>query len=166
MRNSIRAGKAGAVNVLGDAVEDRIARNFKSESGFGIAEAVVATLITMTGVLSVAALFMIGARMTSSATNSSSAVDLATAELERIRMLAPSAAERQNGGELTENTQNHWATRGQTTVRWKITQKNTLCAPIGGVPGAALECARDIVVVAVSPDGHAIRAQLTGILWR
>lgn len=141
-------------------------RNLKSESGFGIAEAAVATLITMTGVLSVAALFMIGARMTSSATNSSSAIGLATAEFERIRMLAPSAPERQNGGDVTQNLANHWAQRGETTIRWRITQKDTLCAPIGGVPGAALECARDIVVVAITPDGHAIRAQLAGILWR
>jgi Tfp pilus assembly protein PilV len=141
-------------------------RNSRSERGFGIVEAVTATLITMAGVLSVAALFMVGSRMQSAATNSSSAVGLAAAELERIRMLAPSAAERANGGELASNQPNHWATRGRTTVRWQITQKNTLCAPIGGVPGAALECARDIVVVAISPNGHAIRARLTGVLWR
>jgi Tfp pilus assembly protein PilV len=141
-------------------------RNIRSESGFGLAEAAVATLLTMVGVLSVATLFMVGSRMQSAARNSSSAVGLATAELERIRMLAPSAAERSNGGELTSNQPNHFATRDRTTLRWQITQKNTLCAPIGGVPGATLECARDIVVVAISPNGHAIRAQLTGILWR
>lgn len=141
-------------------------RNFKSESGFGITEAVVATLITMTGVLSVAALFMVGTRMQSAATNSSSAVGLATAELERIRLLAPSAAEREDGGELTSDEDDHFIKRGQTTIRWKITEKDTLCAPIGGVPGADLECARDIAVVAISPNGHAINAQLTGILWR
>lgn len=141
-------------------------RNFRSESGFGIAEAAVATLITMTGVLSVAALFMIGARMQSVATTSSRAVGLAAAELERIRLLAPSAAERANGGELTSNVANHFATRGQTTLRWQITSKATLCAPIGGVPGAPLECARDIVVVAIPPDRHAGRARLAGVLWR
>jgi Tfp pilus assembly protein PilV len=96
-------------------------RNFRSESGFGLVEATVATLMTMTGVLSVAVLFMVGSRMQSAATNSSSAVGLAAAELERVRMLAPSAAERANGG---------------------------------------------LAVVAISPDGHALQAQLTGILWR
>jgi Tfp pilus assembly protein PilV len=141
-------------------------RKITSECGFGLTEAAVATLITMTGVLSVATLFMVGSRMQSAATNSSAAVSLAAAELERIRMLAPSAAERANGGELTSNVQNHFATRGRTTLRWRITPKNTLCAPIGGVPGATLECARDVVVVAISPNGHAIRAQLAGILWR
>ena len=141
-------------------------RNFKSDGGFGLVEAAVATLMTMVGVLSVATLFLVGTRMQSAATNSSGAVSLAAAELERIRMLAPSAAERGNGGELTSNQANHFAIRGRTTVRWQITQKNTLCAPMGGVPGATLECARDIVVVAISPNGHAIRAQLTGILWR
>ena len=141
-------------------------RNINSESGFGLAEALTATLITMVGVLGVATLFLVGIRMQSAATTSSGAIGLAAAELERIRTLAPSAAERVNGGELTSNEPNHWATRGQTTLRWKITQKDTLCAPIGGVPGAALECAKDIVVIAISPNGHAIRAQLTGILWR
>lgn len=141
-------------------------RNFTSESGFGLVEALTATLITMTGVLSVAGLFMIGARMQSAATNSSSAVGLAAAEFERIRTLATSAPERANGGDLTSNVANHFAIRGRTTLRWTIAPKNTLCAPIGGVPGAALECASDIVVVAISPNGHAIRAQLTGILWR
>jgi Tfp pilus assembly protein PilV len=141
-------------------------RNFRSESGFGLVEATVATLMTMTGVLSVAVLFMVGSRMQSAATNSSSAVGLAAAELERVRMLAPSAAERANGGSLTANQQNHFAIRGRTTVRWQITQKATLCAPIGGVPGATLECAKDLAVVAISPDGHALQAQLTGILWR
>jgi Tfp pilus assembly protein PilV len=141
-------------------------RNFTSENGFGLIEAVTSTLITMVGVLSVAALFMVGSRMQSAATSSSGAVGLAAAELERIRTLATSAAERSNGGDLTANVQNHFATRGRTTLRWQITQKDTLCAPIGGVPGAAIECAKDIVVVAISPNGHAIRAQLTGILWR
>jgi Tfp pilus assembly protein PilV len=141
-------------------------RNLKSESGFGIAEAAVATLITMAGVLSVAGLFLVGTRMQSAATNSSGAVGLATAELERVRLLAPTAAEREDGGELTSDEPDHFATRGQTTVRWKITEKEDLCAPIGGVPGAALECAREIVVVAISPNSHAISAKLTGILWR
>lgn len=141
-------------------------RNFKGDSGFGLVEAAVATLITMAGVLSVATLFMVGSRMQSTATHSSGSVSLAAAELERIRMLAPSAAERANGGDLTSNQPNHFAIRGKTTVRWQITQKNTLCSPIGGVPGATPECARDIVVVAISPNGHAIRARLAGILWR
>lgn len=141
-------------------------RNLRSDNGFGLVEALTATLITMTGVLSVAGLFMIGARMQSAATNSSGAVGLAAAEFERIRTLATTAPERANGGALTSNVASHFAMRGTTTLRWTITPKNTLCAPIGGVPGAATECAKDLVVVAISPNSHAIRAQLTGILWR
>lgn len=133
-------------------------RNFKTESGFGLVEAVVATLMTMVGVLSVAVLFMVGARMQANATTSSGSVGLATAELERIRMLAPSAGDRALG--------EHTAPRGLTTVKWTITRKDDLCAPIGGVPGATPECARDIVVVATTKNGQAIQAQLRGILWR
>ena len=133
-------------------------RNFRSESGFGLVEALTATLITMAGVLSVAALFLIGSRMQASATNSSGAVGLAAAELERIRTLAPSAGDRSIGP--------HQAMRGRTTLTWTITNIGNLCAPIGGVPGANQECAKEIVVTATSPNGHAIRARLTGILWR
>jgi Tfp pilus assembly protein PilV len=138
-------------------------REFKNESGFGLVEATVSTLITMVGVLSVAALFLVGTRLQANATNSSSTISLATAELERIRTLAPSAPERADGD---MNQPNHSVIRGQTTIRWQITTKPALCAPVGGVPGAASECAKDITLIATSPNGHAIRARLTSILWR
>jgi Tfp pilus assembly protein PilV len=141
-------------------------RDFRNERGFGLVEATVATLITMVGVLAVAVLFLVGTRMQSNATNSSSTISLATAEIERIRTLRPSAAERADGGSLTADQPDHFAMRGPIDVRWRITTRPTLCAPTGGVPGAALECARDITVVAISPNGQAIRAQLTSILWR
>jgi Tfp pilus assembly protein PilV len=136
------------------------------ETGFGLVEAMIATFITAVGVLSVAGLFMVGARMQASARMGSTAWAVATAEIERIRTLAPTAAERADGGSLTADQANHWATRGLLRVRWVITNKGTLCAPIGGIAGAAAECAKDVQVIAITPDDHAIRARIDSVLFR
>jgi hypothetical protein len=91
---------------------------------------------------------------------------VATAELERIRTLAPTAAERMDGGSLTGPEPNHTAQRGRLTVRWRIENKPGVCAPIGGVPGAPAECAKDIQLIAISPNAHAIQARIDSVLFR
>jgi Tfp pilus assembly protein PilV len=136
------------------------------ERGFGLVEALVATLVTTVGVLSVAGLFIAGARMQLNSRNGSAAVGLATWELERIRTLLPTAAERLDGGDLAADVANHWIMRGTTRLRWVITNKADTCAPAGGVPGAAMECAKDIVVVAIPPNRQATQPRVTGILFR
>jgi len=136
------------------------------DSGFGLVEAMIATMITTVGVLSVAGLFLVGARMQASATAGSTAWAVGTAEIERIRTLAPTAAERADGGSLTANVANHFAIRGLLTVRWVIANKPGACAPIGGVPGAAAECAKDVQLVAISPNQHAIQARIDSVLFR
>jgi Tfp pilus assembly protein PilV len=137
-----------------------------SESGFGLVEALVATFITAIGVLSVAGLFLVGVRMQASATAGSTAWAVATAEMERIRTLAPTAAERSDGGSLTTSDENHSATRGRLTVRWRIQNKADACAPIGGVPGALTECAKDIQIIAITPNAQAIQARIDSVLFR
>jgi hypothetical protein len=137
-----------------------------SESGFGLVEAAIATFITLIGVLSVATLFMAGARMQHNAVSGSAAVGLVTAELERIRNLASTAAEREDGGSLTADVDDHVVVRGTTRIRWQIVDKPTLCAPIGGVPGAALECAKDISVQAFSDNDQAISPTIVSVLFR
>lgn len=137
-----------------------------SESGFGLVEAMVATFVTAIGVLSVATLFMTGARMQHNATSGSQAVGLVAAELERIRTLANSAAERADGGSLTQNVTNHNALRGTTRIRWRIVNKPLLCAPVGGVPGGTPECAKDIEIVAISNNEQAVTPVVTSVLFR
>lgn len=137
-----------------------------SESGFGLVEATVATFVTAIGVLSVATLFMTGARMQHNATSGSQAVGLVAAELERIRTLANSNVERSDGGSLTQNEANHNVLRGTTRIRWRIVNKPLLCAPIGGVPGAAAECAKDIQIVAISNNEQAVTPVVTSVLFR
>jgi hypothetical protein len=144
------------------------------ESGFGLVEALVATVITATGVLSVAALMAVGARMQQNSKNGSNSWALVTAEIERIRTLAPTNPQRGNGGSLTNSFDpNHSAIRGTTTLRWVISDKVDpvtgllgLCAPVGGVEGAPLECAKNISVVAITTDTQAIRAQVDSVLFR
>jgi hypothetical protein len=141
-------------------------RDFGSTDGFGLVEAVFSTLITAVGVLSVAALFMVGTRMQQNARNSSAAIMLVAAELERIRTMPTTSLERADGGELDEDFPDHFVVRNGTTIRWRITDKPDLCAPIGGVPGGVLECAKDIEVIGISPNGQSIRPQYNSVLWR
>jgi len=141
-------------------------RTPSSERGFGLVEAMVATMVTTVGVLSVATLFLVGTRMQASATSGSTAWAVATAEIERVRTLAPTAAERLDGGSLTASVQDHWAQRGRLIVRWRIINKPTACAPIGGVAGAAMECAKDIQLIAITPDAQAIQARIDSVLFR
>jgi Tfp pilus assembly protein PilV len=141
-------------------------QELQREEGFGLVEAVVSTFITAVGVLSVATLFMVGTQMQAAARNSSSAIMLVEAELERIRTLATTAPERADGGSLTANVANHFAVRGNTIIRWQITNKPTLCAPVGGIAGAVIECSKDIAVIGFSPNGQSIRPQYNSVLWR
>jgi hypothetical protein len=142
-------------------------RTAHGESGFGLVEALVATFITAVGVLSVAGLFLVGIRMQASATAGSTAWAVATAEVERIRTLAPTAPERLDGGSLAAPGEaNHWAQRGRLIVRWRIADKPDACAPIGGVPGAPVECAKDLQLIAITPDAQAIQARIDSVLFR
>ena len=137
------------------------------ERGFGLIEAVVATFITAVGVLSIAGLFLVSARMQLNARTGSASIGLATWELERIRTLVPTAPERADGGTLTGTVAaNHFIWRGNTLLRWQISNIPTLCAPAGGVPGATSECAKQIVVVAVTPNEHDVPPRVTGMLFR
>lgn len=136
------------------------------ESGFGLVEALIATVITAIGVLSVAVLMMVGARLQQNSRAGSNSWALVTAEIERIRTLAPTNPQRANGGSLGANTLNHSAMRGTTRLRWVITNKPDTCAPVGGVQGAPMECAKNISVVAITPNSQAIRAQVDSVLFR
>jgi hypothetical protein len=137
------------------------------ESGFGLVEALIATFITAVGVLSVAVLMMVGARLQQNSRAGSNSWALVTAEIERIRTLAPTSLQRADGGSLdNSNDLNHSAIRGGTILRWRITNKADACAPVGGVEGAPLECAKNISVIAITPNTLAIRAQVDSVLFR
>lgn len=143
------------------------------ERGFGLIEAVVATFVTAVGVLSIAGLFVVSARMQLNARTGSASIGLATWELERIRTLVPTAPERTDGGSLTGTlVPNHFIWRGNTLLRWQISDVPGpgggpgLCAPAGGVAGAVNECAKQIVVVAITPNEHDVPPRVTSYLFR
>jgi Tfp pilus assembly protein PilV len=91
-----------------------------SDAGFSTTEALIAAAITSAGTLGVAGLFLMGTRMQSIARYNSGATGIATARLERLRMLPVSALERGNGGSLTADVANHFLVAGNYRVRWVI----------------------------------------------
>jgi len=136
------------------------------DAGFSLAEMLVATAIAAFGLAGVAALIGTGIQLQGNARASTIGVNLAVAELERLRALPSTSAERTNGGSLVANAANHFAVRGQTTMRWVIAD-GPACGPVSWAgPAAPVECSKSITVVAIPPNPLAARSTVTGLLWR
>ncbi len=139
---------------------------FNRQAGFSLAEMLIATAIAAFGLAGAAAMIGHGVRLQGNARASTLAVNLAVAELERLRTLPVTAAERALGGSLTANTAGHFAVRGQTTVRWVIAD-GPACGPIPWAgPVAPVECTKTVTVSAFPPNVMAARATIAGQLWR
>ena len=143
------------------------------ESGFGLVEALIATVITAIGVLSVAVLMMVGARLQQNSRDGSNSWALVTAEIERISYARPdqSAARqrrlpRRQCPQPLGHARHDQSPVGHHRQAGPGTGLPALCAPVGGVEGAPLECARNISVVAITPNSQAIRAQVDSVLFR
>jgi Tfp pilus assembly protein PilV len=119
-------------------------RGVRSEVGSSLVEALVATGVTAVGVLSVAVLFLYGTRLQTVSRDSSTAMGLATAQLEFLRMLPVADPLRSDVILHTEN-------KGKFTVTWTI------------APGPA---STKNVTIKVSPTGGKPVTQLDGRLWR
>ena len=137
-----------------------------AQAGFSLAEMLVATAIAAFGLAGVAALIGAGVQLQSNARASTIGVNLAVAELERLRALPLTSAEITVGGNLAANAANHFALRGTTTMRWLIAN-----GPACGVPGwagvgGAVECGREITVVAIPASPLAATSRVSGMLWR
>lgn len=137
----------------------------RGDAGFSLAEMLVATAIAAFGLAGIAALIGTGVQLQGNARASTMSVNLAVAELERIRALPLTSLERANGGSLTANTTNHFAIRGTTTVRWVIAN-GPACGPPTWSPGAAVECSRTVTVTAAPQNVTASAATVSGLLWR
>ena len=133
-------------------------KRWKSAAGFSTTEAVVSAAVMAAGTLGVSGLFIYGTQMQSIARYGSGATGVATARLERLRMLPVSALERSNGGSLTAPLQHHSAAEGLYDVRWVISD-----GPAG---------TKDVTVLAVHKGGAgatgtmARRAEVRTLLWR
>lgn len=139
--------------------------SIRRQAGFSVVEMLVATAIAATGLAGVAALIGHGAQLAGNARASAIGVNLAVAELERLRALPRTAAERANGGSLTANVTAHFAVRGQTTLRWVIAD-GPACGPVVWAPGNPVECSKTITVIAIPLSGIAARTTVSGLLWR
>lgn len=138
----------------------------KSQSGFSLAETLVATAIAAFGLSGVAAMIGLGVQLQSNARSSTLGVNLAVAELERLRALPRTSPERADGGSVTANLTAHFAVRGQTTVRW-VVANGPACGPAAWAgPTAPTECAKTITVVAQPQNALAAPTRIAGMLWR
>lgn len=138
----------------------------RTQSGFGLAEMLIATAIGAFGLAAVAGLIGYGVQLQGNARAGTLGVNLAVAELERLRALPRASAERADGGSLTANVANHFAVRGRTTVRWVIAD-GPACGPAAWAgPTAPVECAKAITIVALPFDARAPGTTIAGMLWR
>src|SRR5687768_4438331 len=127
---------------------------FTRQSGFSLAEMLVATAIGAFGLAGVGALIGYGIQLQGNARASTLGVNLAVAELERLRGLAKTSVERANGGSLTANVANHFAVRGLTTVRWVVAD-GPACGPSAMAPLGPVECSKTVSVSATPASGLA-----------
>lgn len=141
-------------------------RTSNRQDGFSLAEMLVATAIGAFGLAGVAALIGHGIQLQANARSSTVAVNLAVAEIERLRMLPVAAAERSDGGSLTANVADHFAVRGTTTIRWVVAD-GPACGPVGWAgPTNPVQCAKTVTVTALPNTVLAARATIQGQLWR
>ncbi|HEX6322934.1 MAG TPA: prepilin-type N-terminal cleavage/methylation domain-containing protein [Vicinamibacterales bacterium] len=138
-------------------------RTSSRQSGFSLTEMLIATAIGAFGLAAVAALIGHGIQLQANARSASLGVNLAVAELERLRTLPPTAPERADGGSLTANTANHFAVRGQTTIRWVIADGPACGPPVMGGPAG---CAKRITVRAIPRTTRAAATTVQGLVWR
>jgi Tfp pilus assembly protein PilV len=97
----------------------------KSEAGFSLIEAMIATVITVVGLLAVEMLIVQSIRVQTFSRDASMANSLARAQIERIRSLPRTDARRANGGSLTGDAATDPANYRNTsntrfTSRWTV----------------------------------------------
>jgi len=109
-----------------------------------LTEALVSTAITAFGVLSVAVLFLYGTRLQTVSRDGSSGMSLATAQLERLRVLPINATERALGP--------HSSINGNFNVQWTVASG----------PATTI----DVTVLVTPIRGLARPARLEALLWR
>ena len=136
------------------------------DEGFSLVESLVSLAVVASGVLGVAALFVAGTGLQVNARDGTTAIHLAVAETERIRMMPPSAAQRANGGSLTANVADHFVVRGTTTLRWTVAD-GPACGPVQwGGAAAPVECTKVLTIIGISTNNRAMTPRMVTQLWR
>ena len=125
----------------------------KQARGIGLIEALVAMGITSVVLTGASVLMLYGVRMQKLAGDRTSGRAVAMQQLERLRVLPPTAPGKQIGGNLAANVANYFsvATPGFTT-RWVVA-----AGPAG---------TRNVTLVAVPATPSQPTVQVLGRLWR
>ena len=112
----------------------------EQERGVGLVEALIAVLITSVVITGSAVLVLYGVRLQKLSGDRTNGRGVASQQLERLRVLPRTAAEKQFGGNLATNVANYFsaATPGFTT-RWVVTagpagSKNVTVAAVPATP--------------------------------
>jgi Tfp pilus assembly protein PilV len=138
----------------------------RNDAGFSLIESVISVAVVASGVLGVATLFIMGTGLQLNARDSTVAINLVVAEVERLRMLPPANIERANGGNLTANAANHFAVRGTTTLRWTVAD-GPACGPVQWAgPTAPVECTKVVTIVGIGQNNRAMTPRIVTQLWR
>jgi Tfp pilus assembly protein PilV len=138
----------------------------RNDAGFSLIESVISVAVVASGVLGVATLFIMGTGLQLNARDSTVAINLVVAEVERLRMLPPSNVQRANGGSLTTNGANHFAVRGTTTLRWTVAD-GPACGPVQWAgAGAPVECTKVVTIVGIGQNNRAMTPRIVTQLWR
>ena len=138
----------------------------RNDAGFSLIESVISVAVVASGVLGVATLFIMGTGLQLNARDSTVAINLVVAEVERLRMLPPSNVQRTNGGSLTTNGANHFAVRGTTTLRWTVAD-GPACGPVQWAgAGAPIECTKVVTIVGIGQNNRAMTPRIVTQLWR
>ena len=138
----------------------------RRDAGFSLAETLVATAIAAFGLAGVAALIGTGVQLQGNARAATLSVNLAVAEIERIRALPLTSLERANGGSLTADVANHFAVRGQTRLRWVVADGPACGNVTWAGPASPVECSKTITVTALPQNVMASTTTVRGLLWR
>lgn len=149
-------------------------RRSRGDAGFSLAEMLVSTAIAAFGLAGIAALIGTGVQLQTNARAGTISVNLAVAELERLRALPLTSAERALGGSLTADVANHFIVRqsgqgagdAQMRLRWVVADGPACGNVTWAGPTSPLECSKAVTVVAIPQNVMARTVRVTGILWR
>lgn len=92
-----------------------------SRGGFSLIECLIAMVVTMVGLLSVAGMLSVGIRLQTESRDATAAGAIARLKMEELQNFSPTAPQRVRGGSLTSNLSGYFDTPDTRFVRrWQV----------------------------------------------
>ena len=123
----------------------------RNDEGLGLIEVMVAMAIFVVAILGAATMIVYAMRLQGQSTNMTNTRAVATRQIEQLRVLDISNAQRTVGGSLTADVANHFATIPGYTMRWLI-----VVGPAG---------TKDITVRVIPTNPRFRPIDVQGMLW-